>query len=95
MSDSIPALCHEKLHVYQAAIEFLSLTEEVFGTLPRGNAALVDQLRRAAMSICLNIAEGNGKRHPARSFRRSRACEGGSRSARPEWWRAARGTGET
>lgn len=65
MPASIPALCHEKLHVYQAAIEFLSLTEEVFGALPRGNAALVDQLHRAAMSICLNIAEGYGKRHPA------------------------------
>ncbi|MFH1530120.1 MAG: four helix bundle protein [Pseudomonadota bacterium] len=65
MSDSIPALCHETLHVDQAGIEFLSLTEGVFGTLPRGIAALVDPLRRAALSICLNIAEGYGKQHPA------------------------------
>jgi hypothetical protein len=60
MPGSIPALCHEKLHVYQAAIEFLSLTEDVAGNLARGNAAIVDQLRRAAMSVCLNIAEGYG-----------------------------------
>ena len=65
MPGSIPALCHEKLHVYQAAIEFLSLTEDVAGNLARGNAAIVDQLRRAAMSVCLNIAEGYGRRRPA------------------------------
>ena len=47
MPGSIPALCHEELHIYQAAIEFLSLAEDVAGNLARGNAAIVDQLRRS------------------------------------------------
>ena len=52
-------LSFQKLDVYRCAIEFLGLTaaEEV----PRGNAALLDQLRRAATSISLNIAEAAGR----------------------------------
>ena len=33
--------------------------------LPKGRAYLADQLRRAATSICLNIAEGAGEFAPA------------------------------
>lgn len=54
-------LAHERLDVYQRAIEFLALSVEVLETFPRGHANLVDQLRRAALSIPLNIAEGVGK----------------------------------
>lgn len=54
----------EKLEVYQRAVGFgekiLALTE----CLPRGQNALADQLKRAAVSISLNIAEGNGRWHP-------------------------------
>jgi four helix bundle protein len=52
---------HEKLTVYQVAIEFVILADEVIENLPRGRAYLSDQLQRAALSISLNIAEGAGE----------------------------------
>jgi four helix bundle protein len=52
---------HEKLTVYQIAIEFVALADEVIEQLPRGRAYLSDQLQRAALSIPLNIAEGAGE----------------------------------
>jgi four helix bundle protein len=54
-------LSFKKLHVYRAAIEFLTLTVKVSGDVPKGVAPLVDQLRRAAASTPLNIAEGAGR----------------------------------
>ena len=54
-------LAHECLDVYQRSIEFLVLVAPILETLPRGNAALADQLRRASISIPLNIAEATGK----------------------------------
>lgn len=54
-------LDHEKLTVYQVAIEFVVLADEVIEHLPRGRGYLSDQLQRAALSIPLNIAEGAGE----------------------------------
>lgn len=54
-------LDHEKLDVYQIAIEFVVLADVIVEHLPRGRAYLSDQLRRAALSIPLNIAEGAGE----------------------------------
>ena len=54
-------LSFQKLDVYRRAIEFLALTAEVSAEVQRGNAALLDQLRRAATSIPLNIAEAAGR----------------------------------
>lgn len=54
-------LDHEKLNVYQIAIEFVLLADEIIEHLPRGRAYLSDQLQRAALSIPLNIAEGAGE----------------------------------
>jgi four helix bundle protein len=54
-------LDHEKLTVYQVAIEFVVLADEVIEHLPRGRAYLSDQLQRAALSIPLNIVEGAGE----------------------------------
>ena len=54
-------LDHEKLTVYQVAIEFVVFADEVIENLPRGRAYLSDQLQRAALSISLNIAEGAGE----------------------------------
>lgn len=54
-------LDHEKLTVYQVAIEFVILADEIIEHLPRGRAYLSDQLQRAALSIALNIAEGAGE----------------------------------
>lgn len=52
---------HEKLDVYQTAVDWVSLAQDIAQALPRGNAALADQLQRAASSITLNIAEGAGE----------------------------------
>jgi four helix bundle protein len=50
-----------KLEVYQAAIRFLPLATRVTGSLPPRQAGMADQLRCAALSIPLHIAEGSGK----------------------------------
>ena len=52
---------HERLDVYQAAIQFLALADTIAGGLPRGRSYLADQLRRAASSVSFNIAEGAGE----------------------------------
>lgn len=50
-----------KLTVWQRSIEFVSLIYKITSTFPKEEKfGLVDQLRRAAVSICLNIAEGSG-----------------------------------
>jgi four helix bundle protein len=52
---------HEKLHVYQVAIELIVLIDGIVEHFPRGRAYLVDQLQRAGSSVPLNIAEGAGE----------------------------------
>lgn len=49
------------MDVYQTAIEFVVLADDIVEQLPRGRAYLNDQLHRAALSITLNIAEGAGE----------------------------------
>jgi len=55
-------LHHENLDVYQASTEFLAIVARLLDAYPKGYASLSDQLRRASLSIPLNIAEGYGKR---------------------------------
>lgn len=62
-------LDHEKLEVYRFAIRFVVLADEIVENLPRGRAYLADQLRRAASSIPLNIAEGAGEYAPTEKAR--------------------------
>ena len=52
---------HEKLDVYQCSAQWLALSNEIVKALPKGNADLANQLRRATFSVPLNIAEGAGK----------------------------------
>jgi four helix bundle protein len=52
---------HEKLDVYKVSVEFTALALRIVKALPRGHASLADQLRRAATSVPLNIAEACGK----------------------------------
>ncbi len=50
-----------KLEVYQLAIRFLPTAAEFASSMPPGFSSFADQLRRASLSIPLNIAEGSGK----------------------------------
>jgi four helix bundle protein len=54
---------HERLEVYQVALDFFDLADEVVEHLRNrgGRAHLADQLARASLSIVNNIAEGAGK----------------------------------
>ena len=54
-------LDYERLDVYQCALQFAALSFQVLEKMPRGHGELADQLRRATISIPLNIAEGAGK----------------------------------
>ena len=56
-------LDHEKLDVYTIALQVAALAYEIADQLPKGHAALADQLRRAGTSVPANIAEGCGRRH--------------------------------
>jgi len=56
---------HERLDVYRASIDFLAIADQIASTFPQGRSYLRDQLRRAASSISLNIAEGAGEFAPA------------------------------
>jgi len=55
---------HEKLHVYQSALNFIEWTEVFFESNTKKKISVLDQLERASTSIALNIAEGNGKLTP-------------------------------
>ena len=56
---------HERLDVYRAGIDFIVAAEQIAAALPRGRGYMADQLRRAALSIALNTAEGAGEFAPA------------------------------
>jgi four helix bundle protein len=51
----------EDLSVYKKAVEFMVAVYALNGTLK--DRSIKDQMRRAAMSIPLNIAEGQGRMH--------------------------------
>jgi four helix bundle protein len=52
---------HQRLDVYQRALEVLDLADQIIEQMPGGRAHLKDQLDRASTSIVLNIAEGAGE----------------------------------
>lgn len=54
-------LDHEKLDVYKRSIQFFALSSKLVAAIPRGQNHIADQMKRASLSIPLNIAEGAGK----------------------------------
>ena len=60
-ADNLCMLGFQRLDVYRCAVRFLALCAALTEAIPRGYCPLSDQLRRASLSIPLNIAEGSGK----------------------------------
>ena len=60
---------HDRLDAYQLARTANRALNDVLRRVPKGNAALVDQVRRASLSIALNIAEGSGEFAPLEKSR--------------------------
>ncbi len=59
----------EKLDVFTVAVEMVICVDAIAGALPKGRGYMRDQLRRAANSVPLNIAEGAGEFAPAEKAR--------------------------
>jgi len=60
MSQQIYYFDHEKLYVYQKALEFVVWLNDILKKVEKKHA-VYNQLDRASTSIVLNIPEGNGK----------------------------------
>ena len=56
-----PVFDHERLDVYRLSIDYVAFSYQVARSLKGVNRHARDQWLRAAQSIPLNIAEGNGK----------------------------------
>jgi len=71
---------HEKFGAYKYSMEFAALAAQIIERLPTGYGKLIDQFRRASISVSLNIAEGSGKisepqRHNCYAIARGEAME--------------------
>ena len=62
MDSSVVRFRFEKLNVWQKAIEYIELIYKISQNFPKSEIfGLQSQLRRAAVSVALNIAEGSGR----------------------------------
>ena len=52
---------HEKLDVYRLAVDYVACTYQIAKELTGNDRFAREQWLRAAQSVVLNIAEGNGK----------------------------------
>ena len=62
--EEIKMINHEKLDCYQRSLTMIKELQKEMPTFPLGSSHLKDQLRRALISISLNIAEGASKPYP-------------------------------
>ena len=54
----------EKLEVYNKAVDYIDCIYDLIESFPKEERfGLIDQLRRASVSISTNIAEGSGRYH--------------------------------
>jgi four helix bundle protein len=58
---------YKNLDVYKCSISFLAIAWQLIRKFPKGHSDLVDQLKRASLSVPLNIGEGAGRRTEADS----------------------------
>jgi four helix bundle protein len=62
-----PLFDHEKLDVYCVELQFTAWIADFYDDVSRSSVQhrreLIEQLDRASLSMLLNTAEGNGKRH--------------------------------
>ncbi|MFB3882054.1 MAG: four helix bundle protein [Armatimonadota bacterium] len=56
-----PRFLFQNLKVYQRALDFADQVSALAGAFARPNWYLADQLRRASLSVALNIAESTGR----------------------------------
>jgi four helix bundle protein len=57
-----PSFPQHRLDVYRVAVELAQKTREAAKSIPRGDRPLADQMKRAATSTVLLIAEGANPR---------------------------------
>jgi four helix bundle protein len=78
-----PTTTGPRFRAYATALEALRLTGALLGPIRTADRSLADQLKRAATSVALNLAEGGKRRHGDRahfyriaagSAAESRAC---------------------
>jgi hypothetical protein len=66
-------LSFQRLDVYRCAI-MVSVSASISGRMPKGFSSLTEQLRRAALSVPLNIAEAAGRNTDADAGEALRHC---------------------
>ena len=62
-------LSFQRLDVYRCAIDMVAFSASISGRMPKGFSSLTEQLRRAALSVPLNIAEAAGRNTDADAAR--------------------------
>ena len=67
---NIPIRSFRDLEIYQQGLSLVTRTYQVVDRLPKSERyGLISQMRRAAVSIVANIAEGYGKKRSIKDFR--------------------------